>query len=412
MRRQLLILATGLLLAPMACAGGDDREASLTAPATTAVGAMAETGSPSSATTEQFLSGMFTEEVEPGVLRVLNDGFRGLTHPSDGYPWECERIIVGDNDQVWRARSCWRLYRLGHPGEWDYDREWVNLGWSRSFASLDGRLWALESGGLSPTAPYYLRMFDDGVWVPDPRLDLPSEGGQIYVEDDGTVWLLGQDAIHWAGDTVSEAEARGGSSSWTDGWVGESDRDGVFLLSVTDDGVVWLMTERAADGTVSFLRFNDETWKVVPAPDGFDGWPGGAGGAFGAGVSAGGVLWAAADSLAPHLSLARLDEDGWTTFSGTDGVRPWGGQRAWWNTTMDTLWVAPDGSAWVNASVAAIRADGSLGCDGLARFDGETWQSFLSGRCISDLGFVPDGSAWVVARDPRGYQVRTYVIIP
>ena len=58
MRRQLLVLATGLLLAPTACAGADSQEASRTAPATTAAGAMTQTQSPSSATTEQFLSGM------------------------------------------------------------------------------------------------------------------------------------------------------------------------------------------------------------------------------------------------------------------------------------------------------------------------------------------------------------------
>ena len=91
-----------------------------------------------------------------------------------------------------------------------------------------------------------------------------------------------QDAIHWAADTSFEGDALSGSSSWTDGWLGEGDRDGVFLLSVTDDGAVWLITERAADGTVSFLRFDGETWEVVPAPDGFDGWPGGAGGGCGA----------------------------------------------------------------------------------------------------------------------------------
>ena len=138
-------------------------------------------------------------------------------------------------------------------------------------------------------------------------------------------------------------------------------------------------------------------------------------GSFSAGVSSEGTLWAAGDGLAPHLSLARLDEEGWTVFTEADGVKPWGGQRAWWGTKMDTLWAAPDGSVWVNASVPVIRADGSLGCDGLARFDGETWQSFFSGSCISDLDFAPDGSVWVVAQERQGGEsrtVHTYVITP
>ena len=37
-------------------------------------------------TTEELLAGMVTEEVEPGVFRVVNDGVRDPTHPVQGYP--------------------------------------------------------------------------------------------------------------------------------------------------------------------------------------------------------------------------------------------------------------------------------------------------------------------------------------
>lgn len=371
----------------------------------------AVTGSPTPMTTEQFLSTMITEEVAPGVLRVVNDGYRDLAHLSSGYPWDCERVLVGDSHHVWRAiPPCWQVYRLGHEGAWDFDRERVALGWGQGFASRDGRLWSLGSAGLTADAPYDLRLFGDGAWVPDPRLLEPSHG-QIHVDDDGTLWLLEGDAIHWVADTSVEGQASAGSSSWADVWAGADDRDGPSLLRVTDDGVAWLMTERGEDGRVSFLRFDGADWGVVPGPEGFNG-ASAVVGPFSAGVSPKGTLWTAGDSLAPHLSLARLDDDGWTTFTAADGVQPWGGQRYVWGTRMDTLWVAPDGSAWVNASVPDIRADGTLGCDGLARFDGDSWQPFLAGHCIADLDFAPDGSAWVVARDPQRFQVHTYVITP
>ncbi len=273
------------------------------------------------------------------------------------------------------------------------------LGWGGSFASLDGRLWAREAASQSPDAPSYVRLFDDGAWVPDPRVGEPSTG-QFYVQADGTVWLLDDD-LSWVGETSA------GSSSWGDVWAGVYVHDGPSLLSVTDDGVAWLMTEPAEGGRISFLRFDGTDWGVVPGPEGFDGAFTGVGGSFSAGVSPGGVLWTAGDSLAPHLSLARLDEEGWTVFTEADGVEPWGGQPAWWGTTMDTLWVAPDGSVWVNATVAATRA-----CDGLARFDGDSWQPFLSGSCISDLDFAPDGGVWVVAQDPDSREVHTYVVTP
>jgi hypothetical protein len=365
--------------------------------------------SPAPMTTEEFLATMHTEEVEPGVVEVLEDGHRDLMHGAGGEPWGCERVIVGGSDQVWRTDDCWRLFRLGQPDGWDYDQEVMDLGWGRSFASLDGRLWALEAASQSPSAPYVLRLFYDGDWVPDPRLDEPGHG-QIHVEDDGTVWLVGIDGvIHWAGDTSV------GTSSWRDAWTGKGDRDGVTLLSVTDDGVVWLMTEAAEDGSVSFLRFDGTDWRVVPGPEGFRANPLGGTGLLSAGVSGDGTLWMAGDSLVPHVSLARLDGDGWTTFTDADGVEPWGGQAAWWGTTMDTLWAAPDGSVWVNASIATIRADEGPGCDGLARFDGERWQPFFSGSCISDLDFAPDGSVWVVVQEGQGWEnrtVHTYVITP
>lgn len=351
---------------------------------------------------EGFLSGMVTEEIEPGVVRVLHDGFRDLTHPAEG----CERVIVGGSDQVWRTTGCWRLFRLGQAGEWDYDPELVHLGWGQSFASLDGRLWSLEAAGPSPLDPYYLRLFDDGAWVPDPRLREPSHG-QIHVEDDGTIWVLDRDGVLYR-----PGETAAGSGSWRDVWVPDGDRDMVSLLSVTDDGVAWFITEpQAEDGSMSFLRFDGTDWEVVPGPEGFGAAPSHLVGLLSAGVSPDGVLWTAGDSLGPHLSLARLDADGWTVFTAVDGVRPWGGKPGPWSTSTETLWVGPDGSVWVDASTAPVRGGRTVGCDGLARFDGETWLPFFPGSCISDLDFAPDGSVWVVAED-ADREVGTYVIAP
>ena len=55
------------------------------------------------------------------------------------------------------------------------------------------------------------------------------------------------------------------------------------------------------------------------------------------------------------------------------------------------------------------------------RFDAVTWSSYLSGNCVFDFDFAPDGSVWVVAQDgpvawpdnePDRSTVRTYVISP
>ena len=182
---------------------------------------------------------------------------------------------------------------------------------------------------------------------------------------------------------------------------------------VTADGVVWFMTE---SDPISFLGFDGTDWQVVPAPAGY---PGDMSGTGTVGVAPdGGTWWTAADSFVQHQSLTRLDEEGWTTFSAADGVGTWGGQRGEWSMPTAMLKVAPDGSAWVNATRAngagTTRTSG-LGirtCDGVARFDGDAWQPFLAGTCISDLDFTPDGSAWVVALDRASREVSTYVITP
>lgn len=57
--------------------------------------------------------------------------------------------------------------------------------------------------------------------------------------------------------------------------------------------------------------------------------------------------------------------------------------------------------------------DATHRCDGLARFDGESWDPFLAGRCIWDLDLAPDGSVWVVASAPGfASEIDTYVITP
>ena len=67
----------------------------LATPQQDAVLPAAVTESPSPTTTEELLSGMVTEETEPGVYRVMNDGVRDLT------PGSIEHLAVGTDGSVW-----------------------------------------------------------------------------------------------------------------------------------------------------------------------------------------------------------------------------------------------------------------------------------------------------------------------
>jgi ligand-binding sensor domain-containing protein len=47
----------------------------------------------------------------------------------------------------------------------------------------------------------------------------------------------------------------------------------------------------------------------------------------------------------------------------------------------EELWMAPDGSLWAVT-------------DGLSRFDGSRWETYLEGSRVTDVAFAPDGSVW------------------
>ena len=61
------------------------------------------------------------------------------------------------------------------------------------------------------------------------------------------------------------------------------------------------------------------------------------------------------------------------------------------------------------------------GCSGLANFDGETWVRYLAGRCVYGFDLATDGTVWVQAALPHGFDksqepepfaVDTFVIRP
>ncbi len=343
----------------------------------------AVTESPSLMTTDDLLSGMVTEEVEPGVFRIVNDGYRDLAHPEWALPAYSsllhDAVIVGGARAVWRVAPHRPLLRLGEAEEWSYDPDLLESG-QVAAAGPDGRLWTVSSEGR-------LRVFDSGSWTDEHGI--ASDVGAVAVGGDGTVWALGDRGLMW---TFAGGDWE--SSDWADVYDGEA-----IELAATDDGEAWLLgISHLGDAAVpAFLHFDGSAWQVVPSPDGaypyltFD-------------VGPDGTVWAGADTSMPSRSLARLDDSGWTVFTAADGVEPWGGHgQQMGGRAPRNLEVAPDGSAWVNAA----------GCDGVARFDGQTWTPYLAGSCISDFDIAPDGSVWVVARSQDGSSgVDTYVIRP
>jgi hypothetical protein len=342
-------------------------------------------------TTEELLSGMVTEEIEPGVYRIINDGVRDLAPPEVG-DWGVA-VNVDGAGSVWRIQDG-RYFRLGGEGEWPIGDE-TDLG--RGLAIADGRL--VAASDLSTLLP-----------GPSPTTmeDLGSDSVSAFgAQADGTLWVLGE------GGSLVRVPPGGVAEvlDWKDVYDGL-----VGGLAVTPDGDAWLMgrPEVGRYPAEVLLHFDGDEWEVVPVPTELLTallWAGPLTSDKLFDVGPDGTLWADWDygRVGPHRSLTRYDGSGWATFGEADGVRPWGEQWVYgWNAQIDVVRVAPDGSVWVIAT-----SPGEDRCGGIGRFDGESWASYLRDMCIASYDIAPDGAVWVVASERQGgYTLGTHVITP
>ena len=334
--------------------------------------------------TDELLSGFVTEEVEPGVYRVLNDGVRDLRSQSeDGGPYD---LVAGHDGSVWLFEWPNRSVRLGEEAEYGWG------GSSPEYAvdvTSDGTLWRVDSAGS-------IGSFDGHTWTEHtPAINSDDQWNQSTLEVglDGTIWSLAMDGYLECSDparaeckrtvliSLDDDRPPTTTRGWSEIYDGPVAAD---ALAVSPDGEVWLMGVRGTQtsGEVQvLLRHDGQEWQVVEVPDGLrNAW---AGQSFD--IGADGTLWAAAWN---DDALARLDNMGWTIFTESDGVRHWGTDGF---IPTDHLHVALDGSVWVNAVGA------SVSCGGVARFDGTTWSGHLADLCVHDIDIAPDGAVWVRA---------------
>lgn len=360
----------------------------------------AVTDGPSPTTTEALLSGMVTEEVEPGVFRVLSDGVREplaldsqakVVAGMDGSVvlWHTDRRCHPPHALELRA-SC-TGYRLGDPEtfsisgatepEQDPGGDLKPVGFGLHEVGPDGTIWGysfIQGDGRND-----LRAFDgDSLVVRKERGDYPSEVEPGFAAD-GTTWAVWSDG----GDVkVGRLTAEGwevvqGSEAGGAGWVIGSATGKVVLIRV-GEGIMRATTEGLAP---SYDAIEAPLLHVRRRP---------------AGVADDGTLWwAGVRGFERPRDLVRFDGSIWQTFEIPVVARmgPLG-------TT-----VAPDGSVWVGSGAYDERGSG------LHRFDGTAWTRFLPQFTIFSLDIGPDGAVWFIAnvepgdnRDHAGL----YVITP
>jgi len=376
----------------------------LTTPQEGEVPPAAVTESPSPMTTEELLTGMAVEEVEPGVYRVVNDGVRDISL-AVGWGSPGHMVDVTPDGSVWLSvqEGGRGLFRLGEEPRF---RDVEAFPRYREVAP-DGSLWGL--GEVSDDRPGILS-FDGEDWTA--WATTTDRLSTLAVGPDGTVWVVAIPCTDIEdGDCSGTALLRledDGSLTTIEDWADVYDGDvSPYQLAVSPDGDVWLIGE----GRV-LLRFDGEGWEAIPGPEGWETiqgperWeviPGPEGlnpGHMGRYLDFGpdGMLWVKANATG---DLARFDDPGWTTFAAADGVTGWDA-TGWFGT--DLLDVAADGSLWLNGSRTGEA------CGGTAHFQGTTWTSYLVGSCTHDFAIAPDGSVWLVADE--GGRHSLYVITP
>jgi hypothetical protein len=323
---------------------------------------------------------MVTEEVEPGVFRVLNDGVPDLAVFG---PDSAEGIAIGADGSVWLFGAS-TFHRLG-DGE---SHPWPFGDISDLDITPDGRLWV--SSWIHRGDRYEGVHVFDGDAPEGERWSLQrSPDGHdisnVEVASDGTIWAawldadgevsIGQlDGDGWhvldgdAPDRVDDTLAGSYGGNYGQLLVGD---DGVIRANVV--GLPQMYLPDDPDGPDPLYRYDSGEWREEEPP-----------GEGRIAVGPDGTLW-----LWTYPQVARFDGTDWQTWGPFDGVSdelhsiPLGA-------------VAPDGSLW------------SASDSGLLNFDGVTWKRYMPGLRATAIEITPDGSVWVQGRGRGGL----YVITP
>jgi hypothetical protein len=334
---------------------------------------------------------LVTEEVEPGVERILSDGIRDLSvvgvgrGRGRGAP---DGLAIAPDGAVWLDTGS-TLVKLGDPESFPRPA----TGEPDLKFSPDGSLWARTAGS------FISRLEGEG-WSEMARMDPLMDGD--------APWDFAPDGTVWTGRSGARV-ARLGAPGWQEhpidldfrqlmndhpiAFLGQSELGpGAYFedLRVDTNGDVWaaLSVADRGEAPMVLLRYDGETWSLVD--------PVGVGGYYTVGlldVGSDGTMWVHlqagrdAQNQSEDPYLARFADDGWTLFSEEDGVHE-----------LE--------SRGEDHGLLRVDSSGAVWTEGLRVFDGMTWRKYLGGREVIDLEVAPDGRVWVLASD------HLYVITP
>lgn len=354
---------------------------------------------PDGSETSGLPAGLVTEQVEPGVLRVVSDGHRVLSgerQDDDVFRWgdwrttHLERSVASAPDAVWVFDDS-GMFELGRKKTRSLKGEPPVRSTDDIEIAPDGTMWRV---GIPRAGVGTIHSFKGGKWRRDYLPRRMSVFG-VELEPNGTAWAL------WAPPVG--ADPQGLAPTKMGKWTGKrwkvfdlpkvkASYGRQFAVTGTDDVWICCKDKPWTSEQQRLLHFDGKTFDVVadPAPQPerilspllIDG-------------ASDGTLW----MRRSESVLARHNDDGWTVYTADDGVP----QMGWMpEATGGFLRAAPDGSVWVSTTLDRGEPpdDWPPACNGVARFDGATWTEFLGGMCVFALDVAPDGRAWVQAALP------------
>jgi hypothetical protein len=359
----------------------------------------AATAAPETSVNTDLLPGvaLVTEEVAPGVLRVISDGVRDLSMPVVGdfqNRGPSSRIVVAPDGSVWVFGSQ-EFFRLGEA------RSHEGMRWNSIDVDADGTIWALLGRGADYRHKT-LSTFDGERWDGKASKVLDFE-----LHPDGSTWIAVDsrvDAGDWdelGGVVVSG----GGSGAFAISPLGPRDSDADYVGWLVDGQGSLQQLEFDSSGRGSSDPGTTTDGSAVAVGYGNDGssW---VHLRFDLPVMTGDTLTTESRYFLAHFRDSSQGGDPDATYESEVTSRfllEFKGR-----VNGDHLAVAPDGSVWLASD------------DGLARFDGQTWTWPIRGRIVEGFDIAPDGTVWAQANDvldPRledeeDATINTYVITP
>lgn len=361
--------------------------------------------SPSPMTTQALLSGMVTQEVEPGVFRVLDDGAGhdlvakppvGLTVAADGSVWLLRRANA-EIDDIFESVDA--VIRLGQGGTYPFQPAASRWDGADLAIGPDGIAWTKIGAARGELG--MLATLDGSTWSHPTWPDGSADVAAIEATPDGSIWVTQQ-----VEDGPGPRVARIVDGAWTvlpaledpalSGFFHGADR----YFAAAPDGTAWLANGDfhrcfVAPAPQGLLHFDGTRWQDVDILGDGEPWLAGP-----LALGPDGTLWVYLErpsGCGPGRNsrpgyLARLDGEGPRLFTAQDGV-PRMIHFGWRDADLA---VDADGTLWVGHYR-----------DGVLAFDGSSWRQFLAGRNVSHVGVTPQGS--VLAILPTGHEGEPYV---